>query len=247
MTSGQYSTDYPQNMSSPCKVLPSPAPCRCMLMSAVPLFTRERQHVIATLKGHTSEICGLKWSPSGSQLASGGNDNLLNVWNGTMPGRPTFRLDAHSAAVKALAWCPWQSNLLASGGGTADRSIKFWNTSNGNLLNSVDTNSQVCSLLWNTHEREILSSHGFSENQLCLWRYPTMVKTAEFTGHTSRVLHMSQSPDGMTVCSAAADETLRFWSCFSDNSTQAAKVRRLLLHSCFERKIYVDMELAFLV
>ena len=38
-----------------------------------------------------------------------------------------------------------------------------------------------------------------------------MVKVAELTGHTARVLHMAQSPDGTTVCSAAADETLRFW------------------------------------
>ena len=38
-----------------------------------------------------------------------------------------------------------------------------------------------------------------------------MVKVAELTGHTSRVLHMAQSPDGTTVVSAAADETLRFW------------------------------------
>ena len=29
---------------------------------------------------------------------------------------------------RALAWCPWQDNLLASGGGTADRHIRFWNT-----------------------------------------------------------------------------------------------------------------------
>ena len=38
-----------------------------------------------------------------------------------------------------------------------------------------------------------------------------MVKVAELTGHTARVLHMAQSPDGRTVVSAAADETLRFW------------------------------------
>ena len=31
---------------------------------------------------------------------------------------PLFRFDAHQAAVKALAWCPWQKHLLASGGGT---------------------------------------------------------------------------------------------------------------------------------
>ncbi len=53
------------------------------------------------------------------------------------------RMTAHAAAVKALAWCPFQSNLLASGGGTADRCIKFWNTHTGALLNSIDTGSQV--------------------------------------------------------------------------------------------------------
>ena len=56
---------------------------------------------------------------------------------------PLFRCEAHQAAVKALAWCPWQRNLLASGGGTADRMIRFWSTSNGACLNSVDTHSQV--------------------------------------------------------------------------------------------------------
>jgi hypothetical protein len=34
----------------------------------------------------------------------------------------------------------------------------------------------VCSLVWSRHEREILSSHGYSKNQLCLWRYPSLVK-----------------------------------------------------------------------
>ena len=53
------------------------------------------------------------------------------------------RLTAHQAAVKALAWCPFQTNLLASGGGTADRCIRFWNTVTGAHLNAVDTQSQV--------------------------------------------------------------------------------------------------------
>ena len=49
------------------------------------------------------------------------------------------------------------------------------------MLNSIDTHSQVCSLQWNKHEREILSSHGFSQNQLCLWKYPKMVKVRPHT------------------------------------------------------------------
>ena len=51
---------------------------------------------------------------------------------------------------------------------------------------------QVCALQWNPHEREILSSHGFSQNQLCLWKYPSMAKVGEFTGHSARVLHMAR-------------------------------------------------------
>ena len=49
------------------------------------------------------------------------------------------------------------------------------------------------------------------------------VQVAEMSGHTSRVLHLAQSPDGVTVCSAAADETLRFWKCFAEAAP--AKVR----------------------
>ena len=89
--------------------------------------------------------------------------------------------------------------------------IRFWNSMNGNCLNAVNTMSQVCALQWSQHDKELVSSHGYSHNQLILWKYPSMVKVAELTGHTSRVLHMAQSPDGTTVVSAAADETLRFW------------------------------------
>jgi cell division cycle protein 20 (cofactor of APC complex) len=187
---------------------------------------RIAEHKIATLTGHTQEVCGLKWSPNGMQLASGGNDNLLNIWDAEATGyapAPKFTMNAHQAAVKALAWCPWQENTLASGGGTADRCIKFWNTQSGALLNSVDTKSQVCSLVWSPHERELLSSHGFSQNQLTVWKFPQMTKVTELTGHTSRVLHTALSADGTTVVSAAADETLRFWKVFGTEQKASKK------------------------
>lgn len=190
--------------------------------------------MLTRVQGHRQEVCGLRWSPDGKQLASGGNDNILNIWDhGRTVPRLTF--SQHCAAVKALAWCPFRPNLLASGGGTADRTIRFWNTSSGALRNTVDTKSQVCAIVWSRNEEELVSSHGFSHNQLTLWKYPSMVKMAELTGHTSRVcvaipacmlcraslkwfsvprLHLAQSPDGETVVSGAADETLRFWKVF---------------------------------
>ncbi|KAF6162195.1 hypothetical protein GIB67_008324 [Kingdonia uniflora] len=48
-----------------------------------------------------------------------------------------------------------------------------------------------------------------------------MVKQAELSGHTSRVLNMAHSPDGYTVASAAAgeDEMLKFWNVFGSPKT----------------------------
>ncbi|XP_076280648.1 cell division cycle protein 20 homolog isoform X1 [Lasioglossum baleicum] len=180
---------------------------------------RQRDHVISSINAHSQEVCGLKWSPDGKYLASGGNDNMLQIWP-SISGQnhshtqPIYSLNQHQAAVKALAWCPWQNNILASGGGTADRTIRFWNCNTGACLNTIDTKSQVCSLLWSTTYKEIVSGHGYAQNQLIIWKYPGMTKVAELTGHSSRVLHLAMSPDGTTILSAGADETLRLWKCF---------------------------------
>lgn len=72
---------------------------------------RQREHIITTIQSHTQEVhiklnkrfsntklthtfflqvCGLKWSTDGRYLASGGNDNLLNVYSG-LPGQATYQ------------------------------------------------------------------------------------------------------------------------------------------------------------
>lgn len=150
---------------------------------------------------------------------SGGNDNIVNVWNGN--GTVAQTLTQHTAAVKALAWCPWQPSLLATGGGNGDGHMRFWNVNTGACVNSVDTKSQISALAWNREHREIASAHGGAQNQLSLWRYPTLTKAADLTGHTGRVLNMAVSPDGSSVVSAGADETLRFWKCFAADGKKA--------------------------
>lgn len=178
-------------------------------------------HLVGQNAGHSLEVCGLKWSPSGSQLASGGNDNIVNIWSqsstGQQQAQPIRRFDQHRAAVKAMDWCPWESNLLATGGGTADRHLKLWDVSSGQTKFSVDTTSQVCAVLWSEEHRELISGHGFCNNQLIIWKYSSATgisKVQELLGHSNRVLGMGKSPDGQTVVSLGADETLRFWDCF---------------------------------
>ena len=168
---------------------------------------------VSKLVGHKQEICGLKWSFDEQQLCSGGNDNKLLVWN-SHSTEPILKFNDHVAAVKAMAWSPHQHGLLVSGGGTADRTIRFRNTLTGTTLNTVDVGSQVCNLMFSKTLNEIVSTHGYSHNEINVWKYPKMEKISTLTGHTYRVLYLAMSPDGSTIVTGAGDETLRFWNIF---------------------------------
>jgi cell division cycle protein 20 (cofactor of APC complex) len=163
---------------------------------------RIAQHKIAELVSHTSEVCGLEWRADGAQLATGGNDNLVSIWDARSLAVPKFTKTNHKAAVKALSWCPWQPNVLATGGGSYDRHIHFWNTTTGARVNSIDTGSQVTSLRWSPHYKEIVSTSGFPDNSISIWSYPTLVRNVEIPAHETRVLHSCLSPDGQMLATA---------------------------------------------
>lgn len=189
---------------------------------------RVKQHHVGTFKLHTQEVCGLKWSHDGRHLASGANDNLVSIWELSAishQSQPLHVFEEHTAAVKAVSWCPWQSNLLASGGGSADGNIKIWNIYNGNVLQTRNAKSQISCILWSKKHKELISSHGFRQNKLTIWKYPEMTRVCNLTGHTARILMMAMSPDEETVASISADETLRLWKCFaSDDKQKSTKI-----------------------
>lgn len=132
-----------------------------------------------------------------------------------MQRTPLHTLTEHAAAVKAIRWCPWQRNVLATGGGSADRQVCLWNASSARLLMSTDAQSQVTDLIWGQQERELVTAHGYSRNHLSVWKHPSLVKVGDLEGHSARIVGLAQSPDGSLVCSASGDETLRFWRIFS--------------------------------
>ena len=236
---------------------------------------RIKNNIIMKLaKGHTKEICTIKWNQDFKYLASGGNDNLVCLWdirgkfnknknsiwdvlnsqsddesesesdnenndkdvimkdeinnninNGITHNKkpknknineniiePFLILNKHKGPVRALQWSPWHNNILATGGGKKDNSIKFFNTDTKSVINEYNTGSPVCQILWNKYEKEIISSQGNNKNQICLWSYPKMNKIAELNGHLNRALYLAMSPDGCTMVSGSSDETLRFWN-----------------------------------
>lgn len=188
---------------------------------------RISDHYIKRLTGHKQEVCGLKWNTDDNQLASGGNDNRLIIWDG-MEEKPLYRFTDHNAAIKAISWSPHTRGLLATGGGTADRRIRFWNTLTGTCINEIDTGSQVCNLVWSKTSNELVSTHGYSQNQIVVWKYPTMQQVAVLTGHSYRVLYLAMSPNGKTIATGAGDETLRFWRVFDDENNGDKKPSSIL-------------------
>ncbi|TFK20989.1 WD repeat-containing protein slp1 [Coprinopsis marcescibilis] len=180
---------------------------------------RIAEHKVMELVGHTGEVCGLKWRADGELLASGGNDNVVNIWDGRVGdvgenarGSAKWTKRNHTAAVKGLAWCPWQPSLLATGGGTNDGTIHIWNSTTGARLHSVRTPAQVTSLHWARDRKEIMSTHGFPTNSIMLHAYPSMERVAEIRdAHDSRVLFSCVGPAGDVVCTGGGDENLKLW------------------------------------
>jgi len=231
---------------------------------------RKRSSSVGMFQFHTHEVCGLKWDLSGRFLASGGNDNMLCIWdirktsgqpsNGAFHGQtgittsgpsqhvrrnsiqdsvretssPLHVWRDHMAAVKALDWCAQKPQMLASGGGTLDKRLNIWDVSQGIRLASIDTGSQICNMKWSPYttfnEFELLTTHGFTQNQLILWKVVPLVVTQEWSndadlskslvplihikGHTQRVVHMAVNPNTAQITTGSGDETLRFWDTF---------------------------------
>jgi len=83
------------------------------------------------------------------------------------------------------------------------RRIRFWNTLTQQPLQCVDTGSQVCNLAWSKHSSELVSTHGYSQNQILLWKYPSLTQVAKLTGHSYRVLYLVSrffSHEAVTPC-----------------------------------------------
>jgi WD40 repeat protein/predicted Ser/Thr protein kinase len=70
--------------------------------------------VVQTLRGHVDEVWAVRWSPDGSQLASGGYDRTIRIWDATN-GQLIQVLDGHRRQVKHLDWSGDGSRLYSAG------------------------------------------------------------------------------------------------------------------------------------
>ncbi|XP_006732704.1 cell division cycle protein 20 homolog B [Leptonychotes weddellii] len=176
---------------------------------------RVAQHHVGTLH-HKQAVCALKWSPDGRLLSSGCSDGLLTIWPhdpGAKAQVQPLKVIPQPTAVKAMDWCPWQSAVLAVGGGMEDGHLRVLDVNTGQSIQTPSTNSQICSLIWLPKTKEIASGQGSPKNDVTVWACPGLARSRGFLGPRGRVLHLALSPDQTRVFSAAADGTACEWNC----------------------------------
>lgn len=186
-------------------------------------FDMREGKVVQSLRLHSMEVCGLKWSPDKKYLASGGNDNLVQI---SQLGRSSVvcTLSKHKGAVKAMDWCPWRSSILATGGGTKDKTIRFWDVDDKREERCLEVESQVCNIKFMSRYKEMITSHGYVQNNICVWKVSGMNCISSFGKHDARVLHIALSPDEMVMASVSADENLKFWKLADGEQVAKKKV-----------------------
>lgn len=85
---------------------------------------RVKNSCILKVLAHKTEVCGLTFR--NNTVASGSIDGRVNIWD--LRNKNAFvSKKFHQSAAKALEWCPWKLNLLASGSGSKDPQIVLWN------------------------------------------------------------------------------------------------------------------------
>ncbi|RDB17761.1 Cell division cycle protein 20 [Hypsizygus marmoreus] len=133
--------------------------------------TSKMKEQVRKVTRHQAKITSLEWNIEGKILASGDQSGTVYCWD----AREKIPLDVgefiqrrkkiqHTGAVSAIAWCPWQPKLLATG--DVDGAVQLWNVnasiphSNATTPGKYETGAPVTSLHFSSQCKEILSTHS---------------------------------------------------------------------------------------
>ena len=152
--------------------------------NTIKLWSKEGKE-LQTLEGHTESVRSVVFSEDGSMLASASDDRTIKLWN--KDGKELQTLRGHCASVRSIAFSPDGSTLASA---SDDSTTRLW---------SKDGEKFV-------EEGEILQEGGrlrridiTSDNFDCGSPYGTPFLSVVF------------SPDGSTLASASADNTIKLW------------------------------------
>ncbi|KAI0369304.1 WD40 repeat-like protein [Pilatotrama ljubarskyi] len=137
----------------------------------ITLYDAREPDPIGRIESHNDKVHGLRWRHDGNYLASSDQQGVVQLWDAragkSLSATNRWRSKMkHSAPVKALGWCPWKPELLATGTMYPDGKIRIWNINTtpaaAPATHTIPLNTSVTSVVWSPHCKELLSTHGMS-------------------------------------------------------------------------------------
>jgi len=161
-----------------------------------------------TLKGHTEIVRSIAFSPDGTTLASGSDDNTIKLWS-LQTGVVRQTLTGHGGEVNSIAFSP-DGKMLASG--SDDRTIKLWDPHMGNLDGTLKNHSDSVRMVAFSPDGKLLLSKERENGPIKLWDTQTGNLEEEIEDGIQFIGSIVFSPDGRTlVWNSSTSGDTKFW------------------------------------
>lgn len=162
--------------------------------------------VLFTYHGHSGTVYADVWSPSGTRVASGGQDRTVQMWDATT-GNNELTYAGNTNQVYALAWAG-NGQLLASGGEASV--VQVFDSSTASTVNTYTGHKQPVNTIAFSPDGTLIAS-GSSDKTIQVWSAATGTLVQTYSSHTDIIRGVAWSPDGRSIASASEDMTVQVW------------------------------------
>lgn len=160
-----------------------------------------------TLRGHTSFVHAVTWSPDGRMLASAGADRVLRIWRAS-DGEPLACLEGHADRVLSVAWSPDGATLAS---GSADHTVRLWCAHEWGALRVLEHHGDVVHGVAWSPDGDVVAS-ACADGVLRLWPLSEEGQRSELRPDVApRLYSLSWRPDGQSLAAGYGDGVVRLW------------------------------------
>jgi len=164
------------------------------------------------VKGHTSFVLSIAYSPNGRRIISGSSDKTIRIWdaeNGAAIGNP---VKGHTGNVNCVAYSPDGEYIVS---GSDDRTIRIWDAETGaGVGKPLEGHTDwIRSVVYSPSGQYIISASH--DRTIRVWDAKTGAAIGKpLMAHANLVMSIACSPEGKHIVSGSADTTIHVWDLF---------------------------------